>query len=103
MDYYLPNRRCYCARCRARGYMGPAMVLTVGVLAMLNNFTHFHFHQTWPILLIVVGLVKVLGSSADMSGHVPPFAPGVSPAPMTPPGTVPPQNPPQPPQGVSNV
>jgi len=43
--------------------MGPAMVLTVGVLALLNNFTQFHFHQTWPIFLIVLGLVKVLGSS----------------------------------------
>lgn len=97
MDYYVPNRACRCARCRCRGFMGPAMILTVGVLALLNNFTDFHWHQTWPIFLIVVGLVKVMGSSADTGGHVPPTMPYV-------PGTVPPQqNPPQPPQGVNNV
>jgi len=76
--------------------MGPAMVLTVGVLALLNNFTQFHFHQTWPIFLIVLGLVKVLGSSADTNGHVPPAMPYI-------PGTVPPPQAPQPPQGVNNV
>jgi Domain of unknown function (DUF5668) len=102
MDYYLPNRRCYCARCRCRGYMGPVVLITLGVLFLLSEFTHWHFHQTWPILLIAIGLVKVLGSSADINGHVPPYIPGVSAAPVVP-GTVPPQNPPQPPQGVSNV
>jgi hypothetical protein len=97
MDYYVPNRRCHCSRCRFRGFMGPAMILTVGVLALLNNFTGFHWHQTWPIFLIVVGIVKVMGSSADTSGHVPPTMPYI-------PGTVPPQQtPPQPPQGVNNV
>ena len=102
MDYYLPNRRCYCTRCRTRGYLGPVVLITLGVLFLLSEFTHWHFHQTWPILLIAIGLVKVLGSSADMTGHVPPYIPGVSPVPPAP-GTVPPQNPPQPPQGVSNV
>jgi hypothetical protein len=115
MDFYVPNRTCHCARCRCRGFMGPAMILTVGVLALLNNFTQFHFHQTWPIFLIVVGIVKVMGSSADTTGHVPPnlperlrqgFAPGSYPSgaagtsQQT--GTVPPAQGTQPPQGVNN-
>ncbi len=101
MDYYLPNRSCYCARCRCRAYMGPVVLITLGVLFLISEFTHWHFHQTWPILLIAIGLVKVLGSSADISGHVPPYIPGISAVPPAP--GVPPQNPPQPPQGVNNV
>ena len=99
MNYYVPNRACHCARCRFRGFMGPALILTVGLLALLNNFTQYHFHQTWPIFLIVIGIVKVMGGSADISNHIPPTMPYV-------PGTVPPTAPPppqQPPQGVNNV
>ena len=103
MDYYLPNRHCYCARCRCRGYMGPVVLITLGVLFLLSEFTHWHFHQTWPILLIAIGIVKVMGSSADMSNHVPPYFPGLAGAPPPAPGTNPPNQDPQPPQGVSNV
>lgn len=94
MNGYLANRACYCSRCRSRGLMGPVMLITMGVLFLLSEFTHYHFHQTWPILLIAVGLVKVLGSSADTAGHVPP-AYVVAPAPGVPPTPPPPQAPPQ--------
>lgn len=107
MDAYVSNRSCYCPRCRYRGYMGPVVLITLGVLFLLSEFTHWHFHQTWPILLIAIGIAKVLGSSADMSGHVPPPLPeqlrqGFAPAsyPAAPPPA--PQNP-QPPQGGPNV
>ncbi len=101
MDYYIPNRSCYCARCRSRGYMGPVVLITLGVLFLLSEFTQWRFHQTWPILLIAIGIVKVLGSSAEMTGHVPPYVPGLAGAP--PPVTVPPAQVPQPPQGVNHV
>ncbi len=105
-DFYVPNRSCYCGRCRVRGFMGPVVLITIGALFLLSEFTHWHFHQTWPILLIAIGIVKVLGSSSDMTGHVPPYVPGLSgPPPQAPPppGPVPPPQNPQPPQGVSNV
>jgi hypothetical protein len=76
--------RCWCTRCRSRGLMGPAVLITLGVLFMLSEFGVAHFHRTWPILLIVIGLVKVLAGNADTSGHVDVNAP-------PPPGT-PPQN-----------
>lgn len=102
MDIYVPNRACYCARCRCRGYMGPVVLITLGVLFLLSEFTHWRFHQTWPILLIAIGVVKVLGSSADMSSHVPPFGLGAAgPSPTVP--TAPPSQNPQPPQGGTNV
>ena len=42
---------------------GPITLITVGVLFALNNFTPFRFHQTWPVLLIVFGLLTLLRRS----------------------------------------
>ncbi|MBZ5566227.1 MAG: DUF5668 domain-containing protein [Acidobacteriia bacterium] len=75
-------------RCRSRGLMGPVVLVTLGVLFMLNEFDVASFHRTWPVLLIVIGLVKVLAGNLDTAGHVEYSAP---PPPGTPPA--PPQNP----------
>jgi|tagenome__1003787_1003787.scaffolds.fasta_scaffold17344742_2 hypothetical protein len=60
-----------------RGLMGPAMLVTFGVLALLHEFNIAHFHYTWPVLLIVAGLVKVLQNSgaAQPNLYQPPMAP----------------------------
>ena len=89
MDHYQPNRSCYCMRCRSRGLMGPAVLITLGVLFLLSEFGVAHFERTWPILLIVIGMVKVLAGNLDTTGHVDYIAP--APPPGTPPA--PPQNP----------
>jgi hypothetical protein len=84
MDNYRPNQTCYCTRCRSRGLMGPAVLITLGVLFMLSEFGVVRFHNTWPILLIVIGLVKVLAGNQDASGHmdvIAPAPPGAPPAP----------------------
>jgi hypothetical protein len=39
---------------------GPIILITVGVLFALNNFTQYRFDQTWPIILIVFGLLTLL-------------------------------------------
>jgi hypothetical protein len=63
---------------------GPVTLITVGILFALNNFTAFGFDKTWPVLLIVFGLLSLLRR-------------GVEPAPPAP---VPPQyNFPPPPAG----
>jgi hypothetical protein len=62
--------RCYCMRCRGRGLMGPAVLITLGVLFLLSEFGIARFHSTWPILLIVIGLIKVLGPNLDATGHI---------------------------------
>lgn len=46
-------------RCMARAISGPIMLITVGVLFALNNFTPYGFGQTWPVLLIVPGLLSL--------------------------------------------
>jgi hypothetical protein len=43
-----------------RAIRGPITLITVGVLFALNNFTPYQFRQTWPVLLIVFGLLSLL-------------------------------------------
>jgi hypothetical protein len=61
--------RCNCARCRSRGLMGPAVLVTLGVLMLLSEFGTLRFHYTWPVLLIVIGLVKVWQTTTSTEGH----------------------------------
>jgi hypothetical protein len=70
---------CQCARCRTRRIMGPVMLLTIGFLFMLDHSLHVaRFHQTWPVILLAVGVVKLLQGSASGEGHIPPSGPGAS-------------------------
>ena len=40
---------------------GPLMLITIGVLFAFDRFTEFRFSQTWPVLLIVAGLLRLVG------------------------------------------
>jgi hypothetical protein len=44
-----------------RALSGPIFLITVGVLFVFDRFTEFRFNQTWPVLLILAGLLKLLG------------------------------------------
>jgi len=46
------------------------MIITLGVLFLVAEFTRFDFHETWPVILIVIGVLKVLQWSAPAAGHV---------------------------------
>lgn len=74
--------------------MGPAVVITVGVLFLLEQ-THsgFRFGQMWPVILVVIGVISLASAMAPMDGHISSTAPPVMPVPPVPPA-VPPQNPP---------
>jgi hypothetical protein len=65
-----PNTRCACAHCRVRGLMGPIMLITIGVLFLLRQFTPYGIGELWPILLIVPGIVLVAQSMASKGGHI---------------------------------
>jgi hypothetical protein len=72
-----------------RGLTGPAIVITIGVLFLLHEVAdgRFDFGSTWPVLLVVVGLLQLASSFASREGHVdaqPPL-PGVPPQPPGPP------------------
>jgi hypothetical protein len=73
-NYYSSNPRCRCGRCRMSGMMGPAVLITLGVLFLLQQTNwgwSWGFHRTWPVLLIVIGVVQVLKFTAPTEGHVP--------------------------------
>lgn len=60
---------CSCAFCRIRGLMGPAMLITVGVIFLLAEYSRYDFRDLWPFLLIVAGIVLVAQSMASKEGH----------------------------------
>lgn len=56
-----------------RAIRWPVTLITVGTLFALNNFTDYGFHQTWPVLLIVFGLLSLLGrTTAGVPAAAPP-------------------------------
>ena len=60
---------------------GPIMLITVGVLFAINNFTPYGFQ--WPVLLIVFGLLTLIGRG--VSPAPPPAAPPRYPSAAPPP------------------
>jgi hypothetical protein len=99
---------CYCERCRTRRIMGPAILVTLGVLFLLDSASHVSFDRTWPAILLVIGVVKLMQSNASSEGHVGVLPRSGSVIPPGVPGAMPPQapqNPPQPPSSgeVKNV
>ena len=85
--------KCTCQSCTIRGFMGPAIVITLGVLLLLNEVHggNLYFGSTWPILLIVMGLIYLASSMASREGHIQPQLPVAPPTP--------PPAPPAPPVG----
>ena len=72
--------------------MGPVIVVTIGVLFLLAEMRggFFDFSNTYPVIIIVIGLISLASSLASSEGHrsseapVPPAippAPGVTPSP----------------------
>ena len=88
--------RCACPRCTIRGLMGPAIIVTLGVLFLLSEMRggFFDFSNSWPVILIVIGFMSLASSLSPMTGHVSPVPPQVQP-----PGAYPPV-PPAPSQGA---
>jgi len=66
-----------------RAIKGPVIMITIGVLFAADRFTDYHFTQTWPILLIVIGILQfVAGSRRRADYYPPPAAPYQQPHPM---------------------
>jgi len=69
---------------------GPITLITLGALFALNNFTPYQFHQTWPVLLIVFGLLTLMRRAVE------PEPPAAGPTAYAPPYQYPPTPPPPP-------
>ncbi|GAC1438383.1 MAG: hypothetical protein NVS1B11_32980 [Terriglobales bacterium] len=48
--------------CRTRGLIGPAVLVTVGVLSLIESLNGPSWDRTWPVLLLVIGLTRLLES-----------------------------------------
>jgi len=62
--------------------MGPAIIITVGVLFLLDQMRggNFSFGNTYPVILIVIGVISLAAAASSTEGHVsepvPPAVPG---------------------------
>ena len=63
---------CRCPRCTIRGLMGPAVLITIGVLFLLHEVrgSMFDFSNTYPFILIVIGAILLASAMAPMDGHI---------------------------------
>jgi hypothetical protein len=93
---------CQCEHCRTRKLMGPAMLITLGVLFLLDSVSRVGFGRTWPAILLVIGVVKLMQSNASSSGHIGPPPPGTTPPYVPPAGSPTVAQPPSPEQTASS-
>jgi hypothetical protein len=80
---------CPCLRCKMAHMTGPAVLLTLGVLLSLHTLANISFNRTFPVLLIVIGAVKLLQVAGSTEGHIelpaPPAVVGTNPQASAPP------------------
>ena len=69
--------RCTCRRCTIRGLMGPAIIITVGVLFLFDQMRggYLSFGNTYPVILIVIGAISLAAAAAPALIGRPPPAP----------------------------
>lgn len=65
----VPSNRVYSHAERMRGLVGPVVLVTIGLLTLIEDMGGPRWHRTWPILLLAIGLTKLL------ERQVPPSAP----------------------------
>lgn len=51
---------------------GPIVLITLGILFAIHQAGILSFGQTWPLILIVIGLIKLLERMVGKPGPVPP-------------------------------
>jgi len=86
------SKGCSCERCRAQCLMGPAILVTVGVVGLIDSFHDVGFFGYAGAILLVVGGVKLFQGTASSEGHI--WAPATV---ASPPGGPIPPVPPVPP------
>lgn len=73
IDTYRRNKFCPCTRCRMNCMMGPVILVTLGVLFLMENYHLSRGSTFMAVLLIVIGAVKLLQSTAPTDGHQQPY------------------------------
>jgi TM2 domain-containing membrane protein YozV len=55
-----PNYRRGVGCCRVRGMVGPVVLVTVGILSLIESFNGPGWHRTWPVLLLAIGITRLI-------------------------------------------
>jgi len=61
-----------------RAIRGPLMLIALGILLLAQRFSDFGFHRSWPILIILFGVLK-LAERAVLHAGPPSSGPGQTP------------------------
>jgi hypothetical protein len=69
------RRRSYYRIGRRRTLVGPVVLVTVGILSLLESYNGPRWNRTWPVLLLAIGITKLLESRTPP----PPMPPGPGP------------------------
>ena len=62
--------RCQCVQCRVGGMMGPILLITVGLIFLAGQYSRYSIWDFWPVILIVIGIVKIGENMASREGHI---------------------------------
>jgi hypothetical protein len=52
----------------ARAIRGPVILITLGILFAIDHFGSVSFSRTWPVLIIVIGLMKLIERAGSPQG-----------------------------------
>lgn len=56
----------------AQAIRGPILLITIGVLFAMHQAGVLHFSRTWPLIIIVIGVLKLIERMAMPQSPVPP-------------------------------
>jgi hypothetical protein len=66
------RRTSYYRSGRRRTLVGPVVLVTVGILSLLESYDGPRWHRTWPVLLLAIGITKLLESKTPPPPLMPP-------------------------------
>jgi uncharacterized membrane protein len=55
----------------AQAVRGPILLITIGVLFAMHQAGVLHFSRTWPLIIIVIGVLKLIERMAMPQPSVP--------------------------------
>jgi len=72
---WVTSNRVYSPAERMRGLVGPVVLVTIGLLSLVENLGGPRWHRTWPILLLAIGITKLLERQMPPPPTIPPAGP----------------------------
>lgn len=63
---------CHCQSCTIRHMTGAAVVITIGILLLLQQVHggNLGLQNTWPAILLVLGAIQLASAFAPRDGHI---------------------------------